>query len=176
LGAIRPEPDERWRPARGLADLEQLADELGQAGLSVTVHRTESPDSGRPEDGDALPATVDLTAYRVVQEGLTNVLKHGGDGVRAWVEVDRQPDELTLRIEDDGQGALAADGGGHGLRGMQERVEVFGGRFSAGPRFGGGFRVAVTLPVEAAARVTGDGTHRDVASQAVPSVDDGGRR
>ncbi len=161
LSAIRTEPDESWRPTRGLADLDALVTELDRAGLAVTVNRHDLLDGHGPDDGDGdegdgdsggdgetLPATLDVTAYRIVQEALTNVLKHGGNGASARVDVTRAPASLELRITDDGRGALADDGGGHGLRGMQERVEVFGGRFKAGPRLGGGFTVEVSLPVE----------------------------
>ena len=144
LSAIRTEPDESWHPTRGLADLDDLVAEFEQTGLAVSVHQSE------PEfdEIEPLPATIDVTAYRIVQESLTNVLKHGGDGVAARVEIVREPTVLDLRISDDGRGALAVDGGGHGLQGMQERVEVFGGRFQAGPRLGGGYTVEATLPVD----------------------------
>jgi signal transduction histidine kinase len=95
-----------------------------------------------------LPATIDVTAYRIVRESLTNVLKHAGEGATATVEIMRRPEALELRVTDTGRGALADDGGGHGLRGMQERVEVFGGRFSARPRLGGGFTVEASLPLD----------------------------
>lgn len=144
LAAIRTEPEESWRPARGLADLDALVAEMEHTGLAITVSQTEAED----ERYGPLPATVDVTAYRIVQESLTNVLKHGGDGAAARVEIAREPTALGLRISDNGRGAMAADGGGHGLRGMQERVEVFGGRFKAGPRLGGGFTVEASLPVE----------------------------
>ncbi|MGI9597434.1 MAG: sensor histidine kinase, partial [Acidimicrobiales bacterium] len=78
----------------------------------------------------------------------TNVLKHGGRGARASVDISRHPRSLDLRIVDNGRGEAATDQGGHGLRGMQERVEVFGGRFSAGPQPGGGFAVSVSLPID----------------------------
>ena len=149
LSAIRTEPEESWRPTRGLADLDALVTELEHTGLAVSVHQSE-PETGGVEP---LPATIDVTAYRIVQESLTNVLKHGGDGATARVEIVRAPATLDLRISDNGRGALAADGGGHGLQGMQERVEVFGGRFQAGPRLGGGYTVEASLPV--------DGRHRD---------------
>lgn len=164
LAAIRTEPDESWEPARSLADLDALVAELGRAGLGVTVRRdpptadtptADGPDGGygagdhdQPGGEPELPATVDVTAYRIVQESLTNVLKHGGDGASATVEIVRHPHTLDLRIVDDGRGVMAADLGGHGLRGMRERVDVFGGRFRAGPRMGGGFVVEVSLPFD----------------------------
>ena len=155
LSAIRTEPDESWRPTKSLADLEALVAEFGSTGLPVTVRHawsgdgTDEPTEVRSvTELEPLPATIDVTAYRVVQESLTNVLKHGGPGAEARVEVIRRPGRLDLRITDDGRGALDDDGCGHGLRGMQERVEVFGGRFSAGPRLGGGYTVEANLPLE----------------------------
>jgi signal transduction histidine kinase len=104
----------------------------------------------------ALPAGVDLTAYRVVQEALTNALKHAG-AARATVRVSYEPHALHLSIEDDGgdgPGAAerAALGGGHGLAGMRERVELYGGSLDAGPRGEGGFSVSVRLPAGSAPR------------------------
>ncbi len=151
LSAIRTEPEESWQPTRGLADLDDLVTELGHTGLPVTVHHNRIGDGDQPADDqmpEPLPATIDVTAYRIVQESLTNVLKHGGADVSAKVEITRRPGRLDLRITDDGRGALADDGGGHGLRGMQERVDVFGGRLEAGPRLGGGYTVDVSLPIE----------------------------
>jgi signal transduction histidine kinase len=97
-----------------------------------------------------LPAGVDLTAYRVVQEALTNVIKHAGAG-RVRVLVSYEPWEVVVEVEDDGagpkgNGALAGAGGGHGLVGMRERVSLYGGAFQAGPRRGGGFAVRARLP------------------------------
>jgi len=143
LSVIRTDPAESWRPAPGLAGLDELVDELGKTGLMVTLSR-----SGTIEQ-HPLPVTIDMTAYRIVQESLTNVLKHGGRGARASVDIQRTESSLDLAITDDGRGAAAAERGGHGLRGMQERVEVFGGDFSAGPARGGGFAVKVSLPIEA---------------------------
>jgi len=151
LSAIRTEPEDSWQPTRGLADVDDLVAELDRTGLPVTVRQHQLDDEGEPIDGstpEPLPATIDVTAYRIVQESLTNVLKHGGDRASAKVEITRRPGRLDLRITDDGRGALADDGGGHGLRGMQERVDVFGGRLDAGPRLGGGYTVEVSLPIE----------------------------
>jgi signal transduction histidine kinase len=94
---------------------------------------------------------VELSVYRLVQEGLTNVLKHAGPASAA-VTVRCSPDEVSVEVADDGRGAAAAPNAngngdpGHGLRGMQERVALWGGTFSAGPRPGGGFRVLAHLP------------------------------
>jgi signal transduction histidine kinase len=100
-------------------------------------------------DGDhrELPVGIELSAYRIVQEALTNALKHAGDA-RASVHVRYGLDSLELEIVDDGAGAAAdAPGGGHGLVGMRERVALYGGRFDAGRRQSGGFGVRVLLPI-----------------------------
>lgn len=165
LAAIRTDPEESWEPAPGLGAIDALVEELAATGLTVTVtDRTKSdPNGSNPTGSDpngsdrseseavsrAVPATVDVTAYRIVREALTNVLKHAGRNARATVDIVRGPRSLELEIVDNGRGAKAADGGGHGLRGMQERVEVFGGQFRAGPRPGRGFAVSVSLPFEA---------------------------
>ena len=96
-----------------------------------------------------LPPGVDLSAYRIVQEALTNALKHAGPA-RARVAVRYGRDEVELEISDDGPGAAAADGGGHGLVGMRERVSVYGGRLETGSRPDGGYAVKVRLPFEPA--------------------------
>jgi signal transduction histidine kinase len=110
-----------------------------EAGLAVSVHR----------GGEAvpLPPAVDLSAYRIVQEALTNVLKHAG-AASATVTVDFRADGLHLTVEDDGR-AHSPSGGGQGLIGMRERVTLFGGELTAGPRPEGGFSVRARLPVPA---------------------------
>ena len=93
-----------------------------------------------------LPAGVQLAAYRVVQEALTNSLKHAGPGVRAAVRLDSTAEQLVLEVTDDGSGAVAA-GVGNGLVGIRERVLACGGEVSAGPGDAGGWRVAARLRV-----------------------------
>ncbi len=138
LGVLRDDGAAAYQPAPGLADLDRLVADLGDAGLPVTV-RVEGA------SGD-VPPGVDLTAYRIVQEALTNVLKHAGPA-RAAVTVTYEPDAVRLRITDDGRGVNGATSeGGHGLLGMRERVGVYGGSLSAGPRTGGGFTVVAELP------------------------------
>ncbi len=152
LAAIRTEPEESWQPTPGLGALEELVDELSATGLRVTVTDRTEELTGHETAGQirhSIPATVDVTAFRIVQEALTNVLKHAGRGAKASVDILRRSRALDLEIVDDGQGVVAGGGDGLGLRGMQERVEVFGGRFAAGPKPGGGFAVSVTLPFEA---------------------------
>lgn len=142
-------------PASGLARLDDLVEGCGRAGMRVAVER--------PEPAVPLPAAVDLAAYRVVQEALTNVHKHAGPGARATVRIERVPGPrsgtaaLEITVRDDGRprppGALpgapqgAGQGGGHGLTGMRERAEALGGAFAAGPVPGGGFLVRVGLPL-----------------------------
>lgn len=111
-------------------------------------------------DGDPtpLPAAVDLQAYRIVQEALTNVRKHAGGHAQAWVHVRYESAALQLRIDDDGRGASAAADGdppGHGIMGMRERAALCGGELRAGPRPGGGWSVQARLPFDRAAVVEG---------------------
>jgi signal transduction histidine kinase len=124
-------------PVPGTGDLGTL---LEQAGIPVTFSQ-----DGRPRP---LAESTDLTVYRIVQEALTNVRKHGGHGVAAAVALRHGPDRVTVTISDDGRGAATPDdGAGHGLAGMRERVELYGGQVTAGPRPGGGYQVTATLPV-----------------------------
>ena len=145
LGVLRQdsEPQGDLTPVPGLADLDSLLAEVSKAGLGVRlrVEGTPSP----------LPAGVDLSAYRIVQEALTNVVKHAGPA-RAQVVVGYGDREVTVEVTDDGRGVTAPAGDGragtgHGLIGMRERVAAFNGDLEAGPRPGGGFRVAARLPL-----------------------------
>jgi signal transduction histidine kinase len=100
-----------------------------------------------------LPAGLDLSAYRIVQEALTNVVKHAGPA-RAQVTIGYRDQDVTVEVTDDGRGVTVPTGDGrarvgHGLIGMRERVQVFGGDLEVGPRSGGGFRVAARLPLAA---------------------------
>ena len=134
-------PDAAYLPALGLADIGVLADRLRRAGLDVSVvQRGETV--GVPDD-------VGLTVYRVVQESLTNVLKHAGPAaVRVDLDVG---DQLGVTVTDDGRGASAAlsgvPGAGRGIAGMRERVAAAGGELSAGPKPGGGYQVRATVPL-----------------------------
>jgi signal transduction histidine kinase len=144
VGLLRQsgDPEAPTEPAPGLARLEELADTFRHAGLPVEV--------ARADHGAALPAAVDLAAYRVIQEALTNVQKHAGHEAKAEVSVVRVGQNMEITVLDDGTGEDAApdDGhGGHGLLGMRERVTALGGALTAGPRYGGGFRVHAMLPV-----------------------------
>jgi signal transduction histidine kinase len=148
LGVLRETDGEErgspaYAPAPGLSELDRLVRELDGAGIAVEV----AYDGARVE----LPRGVDLTAYRIVQEALTNVMKHAGPA-RARVVVRYEPGALGLEIVDDGRGVNGrSEGrGGHGLVGMRERVAVYGGTLEVGPKSGGGYRVAVRLPYEEA--------------------------
>ena len=126
-------------PMPGLAQLDPLLDTVRSAGLPVEVVR-----SGTARE---LPAGADLAAYRVIQESLTNALKHAGSA-SARVELEYAPDLLTIEVVDDGRGPPAEPGVGHGLIGMRERVGMFGGSLRTSARPGGGFVVHAEIPVE----------------------------
>ncbi|MFF2523952.1 sensor histidine kinase [Streptomyces liangshanensis] len=140
-GEYVPQPD--------VDQIEDLVEQVRRAGLTVDF-RIEG--TARP-----LPSGVELTAYRIVQEALTNSRKHGGPDVGASVRLVYFDDGLGLLVEDDGRGAThelyedgGADGRGHGLIGMRERVGMVGGTLDAGPRPGGGFRISALLPLKPA--------------------------
>jgi signal transduction histidine kinase len=147
LGVLRQEdePQGDLAPVPGLADLDSLLAEVSKAGLVVKLQVNGTRAS--------LPAGVDLSAYRIVQEALTNVVKHAGPA-HAQVVVGYRDQDVTVEVTDDGRGApvSASDGQvgtGHGLIGMRERVAAFSGELEVGPRPGGGFRVAARLPLAA---------------------------
>jgi signal transduction histidine kinase len=147
LGVLRQDgdPQASLTPVPGLANLEGLLAEVAKGGLAVRLRVEGAP--------SPLPAGLDLSAYRIVQEALTNVVKHAGPA-HAQVTIRYRDHEVAVEVIDDGRGvaAVAADGRrgtGHGLIGMAERVAVFGGDLEVGPRPGGGFRVAARLPLAA---------------------------
>jgi signal transduction histidine kinase len=141
LGVLRAEGDEALVPAPGLADLKGLVDRTAEAGVRVELDvRGDQP---------RLSAGLDLAAYRVVQEAVTNVIKHAATD-RCRVTVSYVADALDLEITDGGAGPGPAGRGpaaGHGLTGMRERVGMYGGELSAAPLPGGGFRVAARFPL-----------------------------
>ncbi len=141
LGILRESDvtDGSLGPQPGLADVDALAKRVAGAGLPVDVTVEGTP--------VALPASIDLSAYRIIQEALTNALKHAGPA-RASVRIRFAADGVEVEITDDGSGPAAGAPGqrGRGLIGMQERVALFGGDLDAGPRAGGGFRVRARLP------------------------------
>ncbi|GAA1138960.1 sensor histidine kinase [Kribbella jejuensis] len=128
------------RPQPGVSSLPELIENVRDAGLAVEYTVT-----GQPRE---LPALLGLTAYRIVQEGLTNTLKHAGPGARTSVTLDFGREMLTVVVTDDGRGAGVAPSTdpGHGLVGMRQRVSVSGGTVSAGPKAGGGYEVIARLP------------------------------
>jgi signal transduction histidine kinase len=143
LGAMRSDGDEvELAPQPGLDGLDSLVEDVGRAGLPVRVHVDGEP--------FALPRALDLSAYRIVQEGLTNALKHAR-ATRAEVTVGYGPNELRIEIRDNGRGLSATDGLGHGLVGIGERVKIYGGEMTTGTANGGGFVLSTRLPIRDAA-------------------------
>jgi signal transduction histidine kinase len=142
LGVLRSvDEGESRAPAPGLAALHGLVEATIRAGLPTTVSVTG--------DAQRLPPAVDLTAYRIIQEALTNALRYAGPAT-ARVQIAYADHQVRIDVVDDGQGsASAAVGGGLGIRGMQERAAAVGGQLEAGPLAEGGFRVHASLPVAA---------------------------
>ncbi|MGR6320696.1 sensor histidine kinase [Micromonospora soli] len=126
-------------PQPGLDRLPPLLDQMRETGLTVEVTVEGAPST--------LPPGVDLAAYRIVQEALTNTLRHAGQGARAELAIRWNGEAVELEVRDDGKGtAPLGPGTGHGLIGMRERATLYDGRLEAGPREGGGFRVHALLP------------------------------
>ncbi|MET8676457.1 histidine kinase [Streptomyces sp. NPDC004647] len=189
VGLLRQtgDPEAPTEPAPGLGVLDQLVEGFARAGLPVEVEVSSTAPKGPWHSRSAeqaatvvgeLPATVDLTAYRVVQEALTNTHKHAGERASAVVRIVRARESLEITVLDDGVGApvlveagepagrrqeagepadrrqevqeVVDEGGGHGLMGMRERAAALGGQCETGPRYGGGFRVHVRLPLTTA--------------------------
>lgn len=134
----RPEEGPALAPQPSLEHVGRLVEQTREAGLPVKLR----------VEGEAvqLPVGVDLTAYRLVQEGLTNALKHAA-ATEAEVLVHYSDGQIEVVVSDDGHGSGSGDGGGHGLVGMRERVSVYGGELDAGPRPEGGYRLRARLPV-----------------------------
>jgi signal transduction histidine kinase len=140
LGAMRSDGDGlELGPQPGLDALDSLVEDVIRAGLPVRVHVDGQP--------FPLPRAIDLSAYRIVQEGLTNALKHAHAG-QADVTVRYRPDEVELEVADDGTGPATTNGQGHGLVGIRERVTIYGGEMSAGAAPAGGFMLSARLPVD----------------------------
>ncbi|MFF5229456.1 sensor histidine kinase [Dactylosporangium sp. NPDC000521] len=131
-------------PQPGLGDVERLAETVTAAGLPVTVRREDTAAD--------VPLAVQLSAYRIIQEALTNALRHAGAG-KAEVVIRSGPSEVSVEIRDDGRGGSGA-GAGQGIPGMRERAALLGGTLRAGPAPGGGFEVAARLPTTVAAAAT----------------------
>jgi signal transduction histidine kinase len=155
VGLLRQsdDPEAPTEPAPGLDRLDELVGTFRSAGLHVEVARTDQDTT--------LPAAVDLAAFRIVQEALTNVQKHAGTTAKAEVSVVRVGPHVEITVLDDGAGTRGGpqesgpqesgpqESGGHGLLGMRERVTSLAGTLTTGPRYGGGFRVHAILPVDA---------------------------
>ncbi|MEU9373586.1 sensor histidine kinase [Streptomyces sp. NPDC048255] len=150
LGVLRtgePQESEDYVPQPDVEQIEVLVEQVRAAGLEVDFEVEGAP--------RRLPSGVELTAYRIVQEALTNTRKHGGPDAKASVRLVYFDDGLGLLVEDDGRGAAhelyedgGADGAGHGLIGMRERIGMVGGTLDTGPRPGGGFRISALLPLK----------------------------
>jgi len=151
LGVLRQEGEPRGSltPAPGLADLSALVSQVRDAGLQAWINV-----EGRR---GSVPPGIDLSAYRVIQEALTNVIKHAGSAA-ATVTIRYRDDSVTVEIANQAPAVPVArvpaprTGSGHGIIGMRERVAVFGGEFAAGPRPDGGFLVRACFPI---GKVTG---------------------
>ncbi|MPV38282.1 sensor histidine kinase [Georgenia subflava] len=152
----QPQPDD--------ADLDALVEQVRATGLAVSLVRTGSP--------QPLPPGAGLSVYRIVQEALTNVLKHAGPDARVTVVQQWRPDGLVLQVDDDGRGAAAtSDGLGQGVVGMRERATLFGGTVTTGPRPGGGYRVLAEIPLPGTASASQGAASARVAAAPAPPRD-----
>lgn len=139
LGAMRSDGDgAELTPQPGLESLKPLLEDVGRAGLPVQLHVEGDP--------YPLPRAIDLSAYRIVQEGLTNALRHARAS-HADVTIKYGPDEVRIEVSDDGEGGSKSDGPGFGLLGIQERVKIYGGEMTAGAAPQGGFVLRTRLPI-----------------------------
>lgn len=151
LGVLRDDDGHRSHaPAPALSDVTRLVDDVRAAGVPISLEIL-----GEPEH---LSPGIELSAYRIVQEALTNVIKHAGPVTHVAVRLTHTADGISVEVVDDGRGAAArhdstdgrgrveASDGGHGLLGMRERVELWGGTIETGPVAGGGYRVGASLP------------------------------
>jgi signal transduction histidine kinase len=151
VGVLRTEAEparSELSPQPGVNDVSGLVDQLRETGLQVQLWIEG--------ESRSLSPGVDLAAFRLVQEALTNTLKHAGPQARAWVRIQYADRQLEIEVEDDGRGLVAGlarpggsgNGNGHGLMGMRERVALYGGDLRIGPRSGGGFEVRARFPLE----------------------------
>ena len=139
LAAMRRDGDDvELMPQPGLDDLDSLLEEIGRAGLPAQLHLDGEP--------FPLPRAIDLSAYRIVQEGLTNALRHARAST-ADVTVRYRLDELQIEVRDNGEGGSTSEGLGHGLVGVRERVKIYGGEMTAGTATEGGFILSTRLPL-----------------------------
>ena len=140
LGVLRPDAEGDLFPQPGLIDIPHLVDEFNEAGLEVTL----SAHGGELE----LPVRMELAVYRIVQEALTNALRHAGPDARAMVRLETNGEGVRIEVTDDGIGASPGVNGGHGIVGMRERAQLLGGSLYAGPGPRGGYSVSAYLPME----------------------------
>jgi signal transduction histidine kinase len=149
VGVLRTEAEparSELSPQPGVNDVSGLVEQLRETGLQVQLWIEG--------ESRSLSPGVDLAAFRLVQEALTNTLKHAGPQARAWVRIQYADRQLEIEVEDDGRGMAAGlgrpggGGNGHGLMGMRERVALYGGDLRIGPRSGGGFEVRARFPLE----------------------------
>ncbi|GAA2021806.1 histidine kinase [Catenulispora yoronensis] len=179
-------------PAPGLTELATLVDSFRHAGLDVAMEGPgigtdagtdtgtgsgSGSGTGGGTDHGLVPALTELTAYRIVQEALTNTHKHAGRHAAARVRVEVGPDVVRISVVDDGGRGAARSGlgTGHGMIGMQERVKAVGGTFAAGPRAGGGFRVDAELPLPALPALSEKGSQVAQVAQVARAVTPGQR-
>jgi signal transduction histidine kinase len=140
LEVLRPEAEgDGLVPQPGLAEVPRLLERFREAGLDVSFTTSDAPTD--------LPVRVDLSAYRIVQEALTNVLKHAGATAKAGVRLSADEGRLVVEVLDDGRGSTILPGSGQGILGMRERAQLLGGSLEAGPGPSGGFRVVAELPI-----------------------------
>ncbi|MDX2968158.1 sensor histidine kinase [Kribbella solani] len=132
--------EDAWHPQPGIDRLPELVAHVTKAGTRVRLQVNGTP--------AAVPAAVDLSAYRIVQEALTNTMKHAGSGAAATVNLTFHDSEVVIEVKDNGRGQTSSDGNGHGLRGMGERARLLDGQLTAGPGPLGGFVVRATLPID----------------------------
>ena len=141
LGVLRADGEQEGLvPIHGCAEIPGLIADMRDAGMDVQLSRNQAPTD--------LPAKLDLASYRIVQEGLTNVLKYAGPNAHARVDLYIEGHVLVIEVTDRGRGSTTVSGSGHGLIGMRERAALLGGTFEAGPRSGGGFRIVARLPLD----------------------------
>lgn len=139
LGVLRDTDGADTTPQPGLQQVDALIETMRLSGLDVTYHQAGVP-------SNQLAEGVELVVYRVIQEALTNVVRHAGADATAVVTLHWRKTGVSVTIDDDGTGPTTTDGAGQGLVGMQERIALYDGTLSAGPKSGGGFRVHARLP------------------------------
>ena len=137
VSLLRGESDATFGPSPSLPQIPEM---VAKAGPRITLEM--------PEELPAVPDSLGLTTFRVVQESVTNFLKHAGPTAQATATISCAPEAIDIRVTDDGVGVQSAsEGHGAGIRGMRERVAAMGGTFKAGPRTGGGYEVRARLPL-----------------------------